>query len=208
VTTWHRLLTLTLLASFSAFLLAAPRAEAATPDLKARIDSASLRLQDLRAQLASARAALQAALPTNAPGALQQARAQIASVKPQVVRLLRQIRHWRWVLAHPMQPAANGSWLPVIRAAASGYRLSVTGLFRMMSLESGGRARAVGGGGLFFGLFQYWSPTWRAAWNPFRAYSIFNGGAQIWATAYAIHHGYAWHMWPNTYRLAFGTAAR
>ena len=205
MTTWRRLLTTTLLVScgFAAFLLAAPRAEAGTPRLQLRVDNAALQLQELRVQLAEARTGLRAALAAEAQDQIQQCRDQIGRLKPRVARLTQQIRRWRWILDHPMQPSATGSWMPVIRAAAERHHLSAAALYRMMRLESGGRARAVGGG-LFLGLFQYYPPTWKAAWNPFRSYSIFNGGAQIWATAYAIHRGWARHMWPNTYRMAFG----
>lgn len=130
-------------------------------------------------------------------------RQRITVLKPQIARVQKNIKRWRWALAHPMNQV-NGSWLPVVKAAARRHHLNAGSLYRMMNLESGGRAYARGGGGLFLGLFQYWPPTWRGAWNPYRSYSIFNGGAQIWATAVAISRGWGPRMWPVTYRMAFG----
>ena len=71
-----------------------------------------------------------------------------------------------------------------------------------MMLESGGDARCVSGP--FCGLFQYCSSAWNGAWNPYRRYGVFHGGAQIWATAIAVSRGWGPQMWPNAYPLAFG----
>jgi hypothetical protein len=70
----------------------------------------------------------------------------------------------------------------------------------MMMLESGGR-RTVGG--MFKGLFQYYPSTWAGSWNPWRHESIYNGWAQIRATAYALSRGMGPGHWPNTYPMAF-----
>ena len=97
--------------------------------------------------------------------------------------------------------AARGDWMPIVRDAAHQSHVSATGLRRMMSLESGGRAHAENGS--FHGLYQYCWSTWRAAWNPWRHSSLYDGAAQIRATAVAIHRGWGAQMWPNTYPRAF-----
>lgn len=97
--------------------------------------------------------------------------------------------------------AARGDWMPIVRDAARHSRVSAAGLRRLMSLESGGRAHAENGS--YHGLYQYCWSTWRAAWNPWRSVSLYNGEAQIRATALAIHRGWGRQMWPNTYPRAF-----
>jgi len=97
--------------------------------------------------------------------------------------------------------AARGDWMPIVRDAARHSHVSATGLRRMMSLESGGRVHAENGS--FHGLYQYCWSTWRGAWNPWRHSSLYDGTAQIRATAVAIHRGLGAQMWPNTYPRAF-----
>ena len=97
--------------------------------------------------------------------------------------------------------AARGEWMPIVRDAARHNHISAVGLRRLMSFESGGRAHAENGS--YHGLYQYCWSTWRAAWNPWRSVSLYNGEAQIRATALAIHRGWGASMWPNTYPRAF-----
>lgn len=97
--------------------------------------------------------------------------------------------------------AARGDWMPIVRDAAHHSHISATGLRRMMSLESGGRVHAENGS--YHGLYQYCWSTWRGAWNPWRHSSLYDGAAQIRATAVAIHRGWGARMWPNTYPRAF-----
>lgn len=94
----------------------------------------------------------------------------------------------------------RGEWRPLIEIAAQRNHVSRDGLYRLMMLESGGRRYA---GSTFKGLFQYYPGTWRASWNPWRAQSIYNGWAQIQATAYAIGRGMGPANWPSTYPVAF-----
>ncbi len=91
-------------------------------------------------------------------------------------------------------------WRPLIRIAAGKYGVSAGGLQRMMILESGGRRTA---GTIYKGLFQYHPTTWKGGWNPWRRQSIYNGWAQIRATAYALKRGMGPRHWPRTYRMAF-----
>jgi hypothetical protein len=106
------------------------------------------------------------------------------------LRTLRQIAEWN----------RRGKWKPLIAIACKKYGISAAGLHRMMMLESGGR-RTVGG--MYKGLFQYYPSTWAGSWNPWRHESIYNGWAQIRATAYALSRGMGASQWPNTYPMAF-----
>jgi hypothetical protein len=108
----------------------------------------------------------------------------------QQVRRLQQVAEWN----------RRGQWKPLIDIAGKKYRVSPAGLYRMMMLESSGR-RTVGG--MYKGLFQYYPSTWSGSWNPWRHESIYNGWAQIRATAYALSRGMGPSQWPNTYPMAF-----
>lgn len=94
----------------------------------------------------------------------------------------------------------EGTWWPLIKIAGEKYRVSPAGLRRLMMLESGGRRHL---SGTYCGLFQYHPRTWRGTWNPWRTSSIYDGWAQIRATAYALHKGMGPSQWPNTYPRAF-----
>ncbi len=96
--------------------------------------------------------------------------------------------------------AQRGKWQPLMAIAGHTYGVSPTGLYRMMMFESGGRRYA---NGTYKGLFQYCSSAWTASWNPWRHASIFDGWAQIRATALAISKGMGPSQWPNTYPRAF-----
>ena len=106
------------------------------------------------------------------------------------LRTLRQVAEWN----------RRGQWRPLIAIACEKYGISAAGLHRMMMLESGGR-RTVGG--MYKGLFQYYPSTWAGSWNPWRHESVYNGWAQIRATAYALSRGMGPSQWPNTYPMAF-----
>ncbi len=94
----------------------------------------------------------------------------------------------------------KGAWRPLIEIAARRRGISANGLYRLMMAESGGRRYA---GTTYKGLFQYYPGTWRASWNPWGDESIYNGWAQIQATAYAIDRGMGPSNWPATYPAAF-----
>jgi soluble lytic murein transglycosylase-like protein len=106
------------------------------------------------------------------------------------LRYDKQLAHW----------AATHNWRPLVQALAARWHVSASVLLGMMQRESSGRPTAVGGGGAYFGLFQYCPSTWHAAWNPWRHASIFDARAQISATALAVSRGYGPSWWPNTYR--------
>ena len=133
-----------------------------------------------------------AALKARSTAAARLARRATAKVTSLRRRIARRQRIAEW--------NRRGRWRPLIAIAAAKYGVSARGLHRMMMLESGGRRTA---GTLYKGLFQYHPSTWRASWNPWRRQSIFDGWAQIRATAYAIRRGMGPSQWPNTYRMAF-----
>jgi hypothetical protein len=127
---------------------------------------------------------------------------KVAQAKTRVVRLVRLVRRLEHRL-YVERATARGYYVPLIRDVARLNGVSAVALRAMMTLESGGRATAVGGGGAYLGLFQYSASTWRAAWNPWKACSIYDAAAQIRATARAVHLGYGPSMWPNTYWRSF-----
>jgi hypothetical protein len=73
------------------------------------------------------------------------------------------------------------------------YRESIDKMWRVMMCESGGNARAIGGG-YYKGLYQYAPPTWAGSWNPYRSNSIWDPRSQIFATAKAWSIGMQ-HAW-------------
>ncbi|HUS16615.1 MAG TPA: hypothetical protein VM536_16590 [Chloroflexia bacterium] len=73
------------------------------------------------------------------------------------------------------------------------YAQPVEKMYRVMMCESSGDPRAAGGGGRWLGLFQYVPGTWRGSWNPYRASSIYDAKAQIFATAKAWSIGMQSH---------------
>ena len=92
----------------------------------------------------------------------------------------------------------RGKWMPIIEMAAAKYHVKADGMYRMMMRESGGQ-RYAGASGAYKGLFQYWTGTWSASWNPWRHDSIYDGSSQIYATAYAISKGMGPQMWTTTW---------
>jgi hypothetical protein len=122
------------------------------------------------------------------------ARRSVRTWKSRVRRLARQYRLQRQMADWERR----GKWMPIIRVAAAKYHVKAAGMYRMMMRESGGR-RYAGASSAFKGLFQYWSGTWKASWNPWRHDSIYDGSSQIFATAYAIHKGWGPQMWTTTF---------
>ena len=90
----------------------------------------------------------------------------------------------------------RGKWMPIIEIAAAKYHVKADGMYRMMMRESGGQ-RYAGASCAFKGLFQYWTGTWAASWNPWRHDSIYDGSSQIFATAYAITRAWARRCGPR-----------
>lgn len=176
--------------------------EAQAASLKSRLRDARQDLKAARQELAELRVQLRAAIDADDDAAFRTLRRRYRALQRQLPKLRRRVRRLETLADHPMTPDRNGSWWRVIKAAAARHRIDAGALRRMMMLESSGRADLVAGP--FCGLFQYCSGTWNGSWNKYRRYSIFNGGAQIWATAYAVQRGWGPSMWPNAYRMAFG----
>jgi hypothetical protein len=101
----------------------------------------------------------------------------------------------------PDPGGGSGPWWSAIKSAAAANGIWAEGLNRLMLAESGGSAGATNGP--FCGLFQYTRGTWKGSWNPYRTADIFDGGAQIKATALAVRLGYGASWWPSTYPWAF-----
>lgn len=97
----------------------------------------------------------------------------------------------------PKFSVASGSYADWINDAASKYGVDASRMSRMMYCESGGNANSVGGGGRFYGLFQYLPSTWAgaSAGAGYTGASIFDPKAQIYTTAWKISvSGYG--AWP------------
>jgi hypothetical protein len=182
------------------FLAAPDEAQAASA--KARLKATRQDLAAARAELAELRVKIRAAVAADDQVGFKQLARRYHQVKRRITTLRRRARRLALAVAPPMTPGRDGSWSRVIKAAAAKHHISATSLRRMMMLESGGRADLVCGP--FHGLFQYCSGTWNGSWNRYRKYGIRHGGAQIWATAYAIKRGWGPSMWPVAYRMAFG----
>jgi soluble lytic murein transglycosylase-like protein len=97
--------------------------------------------------------------------------------------------------------ARTHQWRPLIEIAARKYGVNPAGLYHMMILESGGQPTVVSGP--YHGLYQYTTSEWARTWNPWRHQSIFDGWAQIRATALALSKGMGPGQWPNTYPMSF-----
>ena len=190
-----------LVVATTALTLAPPKAGAATLSEQLRSSRRDLRRAEVR--LDTAQAALAAATLAH------QRRGMGVRIR-EVDRSLRSIRRYKAVirelLAEQARQAssADGSdgWRPVIERVAKKYGVSADGLYRLMMMESGGKVRAVGSG-RYYGLFQYALITWKDDWNPFRSRSVFDGSAQIEASALAVKKGMGRTLWGNTYPAAF-----
>jgi hypothetical protein len=176
--------------------------------LVASIERAQERLRDEQATLTDSIARVQA---TMAAAAAERSRleAALAERKSLLTRLRRAapVRAQRLVRppaekpTPPVTVAVQGAWWPAIQAAAAQDGVDARGLYRLMLVESGGVATARNG--RYMGLFQYSAATWRGDWNPWRAQDIFDGAAQVRASARAVKLGYGPSFWPNTYGYAF-----
>ena len=201
MTRWQAIALGTLL-GFTLFssLLLAPSSQARATAPQARVRQARRDLSKARTTLRSARAAYSAAKSAGQQIGLDALHHDVVRARA-AVRRLRALLDRLECRCTLRRAIARRQWRVVIRLVAAREHVSATGLSRMMTLESGGRADATSGP--YCGLFQYCSSTWHGAWNPWRGRSIFDGEAQIRATARAIHRGWGASMWPGTYRMAF-----
>jgi hypothetical protein len=228
VTGWKKptvalLISITALSIPSALLLTSPD-QARAASLPARLTHTRTALRHARARLRRDRAAYAGALAAASAPAAETASSASSSPSatpsaspspaPAPVPTLAQLRREALrvrvlqkqlvVLRHELvmrRAAGRGNWMPLVKDAARHNRISALGLRRLMTFESGGCAHAENGS--FHGLYQYCWSTWHGAWNPWRAQSLYDGEAQIRATALAIKRGWGRQMWPNTYPRAF-----
>jgi len=200
-------------------VIIAPDADASTP-LRGKLRIARRELRQAHDRLKAAEAALAAALagtpdPAGAKSAQASAQPETAATPPtvdqlraKVAKARKAVRVWQKRVrliarrVHEQLQIADwerhARWMPIIEIAARTYHVKADGMYRMMMRESGGR-RFAGSSSAFKGLFQYWTGTWAASWNPWRHDSIYDGSSQIFATAYAIHKGMGPQLWTTTF---------
>ena len=216
---WIAILAFLIVATALTTAITTPDADASTP-LRGKLRVAKRELRQAHDRLEAAEAALAAALAgTTDPvgtlsgqaSALPETAATLTSVdqlKAKVAKARKAVRVWQkrvrriarrvreqWQIADWERHA---KWMPIIEIAARKYHVKADGMYRMMMRESGGR-RFAGADSAFKGLFQYWTGTWAASWNPSSHDSIYDGSSQIFATAYAIHRGMGPQMWTTTF---------
>jgi hypothetical protein len=216
---WIAILAFLIVATALTTALVTPDADASTP-LRGKLRVAKRELRQAHDRLQAAEAALAAALTgttdpagtlsgeasalpetATAPTSVDQLKAKVAKAR-QAVRVWRKrARRIARRVREQLQIAdweRHAKWMPIIEIAARKYHVKADGMYRMMMRESGGR-RFAGADSAFKGLFQYWTGTWAASWNPGRHDSIYDGSSQIFATAYAIHRGMGPQMWTTTF---------
>lgn len=193
-----------------AVLVAAVTSVAATATT-ASASTLDEQLKTSRAKLHRAQAQLVVAKETLADAQAAHQRRGLGVLIRKIDASRKAVRFWQAVVrdlraAKARQALAelekSGAWRPLIERAAKRHGVSADGLYRLMMLESGGKARAVGAG-RFYGLFQYSIVTWKGDWNPWRSQSVFDGSAQIEASAYAVKKGMGRSLWGNTFPVAF-----
>ncbi len=216
---WIAILAILIVAIALTTAITTPKADAATP-LRSKLRVAKRELRQAHHRLQAAEAALAAALAgtTDPAGMLSgQATPQpqttaaptaVDELKVKVVEARKAVRVWQkrvgriaGQVRRQLQMAGwecRAYWMPIIKIAARRYNVNGNGMYRMMMRESGGR-RYAGASSAYKGLYQYWTGTWAASWNPWRHYSIYDGSSQIFATAYAIHRGIGPQMWTTTF---------
>jgi hypothetical protein len=222
---WVAVVAILIIATALAAVALPEKAEAAS--LKSKLRQAKLALDHHQDRLESARAALAAAVavettlatttttdpavsptPTPSPTATPAPVLSVEELQAKVAKARKAVRVWKQRvrrLARQYRLQCNlvtwerqHRWMKIIEVAAARYHVKADGMYRMMMRESGGQ-RYAGASGAFKGLFQYWTGTWSASWNPWRHDSIYDGSSQIFATAYAIRKGMGPQMWTTTF---------
>jgi hypothetical protein len=216
---WIAILAILIVATALTTALTTPDAHASTP-LSGKLRVAKRALHQAHDRLTAAEAALAAALAgatdpvaklsaqASAQAEAAAATASVDTLKAKVAKARKAVRVWQTRvrrIAHQVREQLqmadwerHAKWMPIIEIAALKYHVRADGMYRMMMRESGGR-RYAGADSAFKGLFQYWTGTWAADWNPYRHESIYDGSSQIFATAYAIHKGLGPQMWTTTF---------
>jgi hypothetical protein len=209
---WTAILALLIISTALTNAVITPKAGASA--LKGKLRHAKRELRHARQRLTAAEAAVAAMLSATASGTTTDpattttsaapASPTLAELQAKVDKERRAVRRWKHRVrrlarrVHLQRRLAAwesyGTWKPIIRIAAAKYHVKADGMYRLMMRELGGR-RFAGSNTAFKGLFQYWTGTWAASWNPYRHDSIYDGSSQIFATAYAIHRGMGAQMW-------------
>ena len=216
---WIAIIALLIVATALTTAVITPDAQASTP-LRGKLRVAKRALHQANERLKAAEVALAAAQTgiTDSVALLSaQALAQpqtaaeptsVTQLKARVAKARKAVRVWQQrvqrialQVRHQVQMVdweRHAKWMPIIKVAAARYHVKADGIYRMMMRESGGRRNA-GASSPYKGLFQYYTGTWAASWNPWRHDSIFDGSSQIFATAFAIHKGMGAQMWTSTW---------
>jgi len=167
-----------------------PKADASA--LQGKLRHAKRELRNARLRLTAAEAAVAATLSASSTGTAAAPAAAtadpattaapsapssptLAKLQAKVRKERRAVRRWKHRVrrlaarVHLQRRLAawesHGTWKPIIRMAAAKYHVKADGMYRMMMRESGGR-RFAGSNTAFKGLFQYYTGTWAASWNP------------------------------------------
>jgi hypothetical protein len=221
---WIAIVAILIIATALAAVALPQKAEAATT--KSKLRGAKLALRQSKDRLKSVEAALAAAeaaqvglgttttdpsatpTPTPSPTVTPEAVPTLDELQAKVAKARKAVRVWKQrvqKLARQFQLEQNmvrwekqHKWMKIIEVAAAKYHVKADGMYRMMMRESNGQHYA-GASSAFKGLYQYWTGTWSASWNPWRGDNIYDGSSQIFATAYAIHKGMGPQMWTTTF---------
>ena len=198
---WIAIVAILIIATALAAFASPEKASAAS--LKSQLRKAKLALDLSRDRLQSAEAALAAATetalattitdpaaspaPSPSPTATPEPALTVEQLKAKVAKARKAVRVWKQRvrrLARQYRMQRNmirwerrHQWRKIIEVAAAKYHVKADGMYRMMMRESGGQQYA-GSSGAFKGLFQYWTGTWAASWNPWRHDSIYDGSSQ------------------------------
>jgi type II secretory pathway pseudopilin PulG len=220
---WIAIVAILIVATALAAVALPQKAEAATT--KSKLRNAKLALRQSKDRLKTAEAALASAVaaqalgttttdptatptPTPSPTATAEPALTVDELAAKVAGARRAVRIWKKRVAklarqykfeqNMIRWEKQHKWMKIIEVAAAKYDVKADGMYRIMMRESGGQPYA-GSDGLYKGLFQYWTGTWSASWNPWRNDSIYDGSSQIFATAYAIHKGMGPQLWTTTF---------
>ncbi len=215
---WIAILALLIVATALAAVALPEKAEAA--NLRGKLRAAKTALRESRNRLKNAEAALAAALAgTTALGAegasgeaspapTPTASPDVTALQARVTQVRHAVRRWQRMVRRIARQVRlqrqlvdwerRAKWMPLIEIAAAKYQVKADGIYRMMMRESGGR-RYAGSDSPYKGLFQFWTGTWSASWNPWRHDSIYDGSSQINAACYAVGKGWGAQFWTTTF---------
>jgi soluble lytic murein transglycosylase-like protein len=91
--------------------------------------------------------------------------------------------------------SSGGDIVSIIHAAAAAYGVDGARMVRMAQCESGLNPNAVGGGGLYHGLFQFHMGTYNSTPPGQAGRSVYDPAANAEAAAWLVVNG-GWQHWP------------